>query len=117
MIGCVHLVCWAVLGSVSVCTARPALTFPGQVTGWLSAGRSGGLFLVWWYRPYGRISWHGGFVLVLTSYQWSGPVLRQAGVVVFSWYRPYGQISWHGGFVLVLRSRQWSGSMFRQPGM
>ncbi|XP_048474463.1 fibroblast growth factor receptor 1-like [Rhincodon typus] len=30
MIGCVHLMCWAVLGLVSVCTARPALTFPDQ---------------------------------------------------------------------------------------
>ncbi|GCC23040.1 hypothetical protein chiPu_0001431 [Chiloscyllium punctatum] len=30
MIGCVHLVCWAVLGLVSVSTARPALTFPDQ---------------------------------------------------------------------------------------
>ncbi|XP_043537395.1 fibroblast growth factor receptor 1-like [Chiloscyllium plagiosum] len=30
MIGCVHLVCWAVLGLVSVSTARPALTFPNQ---------------------------------------------------------------------------------------
>ncbi|XP_069773926.1 fibroblast growth factor receptor 1-like isoform X3 [Narcine bancroftii] len=30
MIGCIHLVCWAVLGLVSLSVARPALTLPGQ---------------------------------------------------------------------------------------
>ncbi|XP_072122560.1 fibroblast growth factor receptor 1-like isoform X5 [Mobula birostris] len=30
MISCVHLVCWAVLGVVSLSAARPALTLPGQ---------------------------------------------------------------------------------------
>ncbi|XP_069773927.1 fibroblast growth factor receptor 1-like isoform X4 [Narcine bancroftii] len=32
MIGCIHLVCWAVLGLVSLSVARPALTLPGQVS-------------------------------------------------------------------------------------
>ncbi|XP_072342207.1 fibroblast growth factor receptor 1-like [Scyliorhinus torazame] len=32
MISCVYLVCWAVLGLVSLSKARPALTFPDQVS-------------------------------------------------------------------------------------
>ncbi|XP_059822319.1 fibroblast growth factor receptor 1-like isoform X2 [Hypanus sabinus] len=32
MISCAHLVCWAVLGLVSLSVARPALTLPGQVS-------------------------------------------------------------------------------------